>query len=362
MEELTGKNYQSHQNSNLSFVEGLNVITGTSTHGKSSIIRMIQWVIENRPLGDDFVSWFSGPKETTSVELSFDDCDVKKERKTGKNIYYLGKEVYEAFRTEVPEPIKDKINMSDINVQSQHQPYFLINDTSGEVARKMNEFVGLDIIDSTTKNIASFIKEVNRKITDLDERRIKLDNDLQKFAYIDDISTFIIELRLRVEHHKKTWQNQTSIGRLIESSREIEKETQQIKKIIELDVPVKRILSKIADREITHKHFLSLQSLTNTLRDVTEDREAEKEWLKINIPYSMIMRKVDESLEIDRKVKHLSNYVVELKKVGENLATETYGLEELKSDYLNLLQKHKLCPVCDTPMTDKLITKIKEKI
>ncbi len=359
LEEMTGRNFQSHQCSNLSFVEGLNVIRGTSTHGKSSIIRMIGWVIDNRPLGDDFVSWFAKKKETTSAELIFDDCSITKERRSGKNIYSDGKDVYEASRADVPEPVREAINMSDINIQTQHQPYFLINDTSGEVARKMNEFVGLDIIDTASKKAASLIRNTTEKISELEERKNSLDKELQEFAYIDDIATFIIELRLRVEYYEKAWQNQSSVGRLIESIKEIDTETRQLKKTIELEKPVKAILNKIYDRGISYKRFTELQSLINSLREVEEDLKDEGEWLKIRIPYSMMIKKEENLMELEKKKIRLGNMVEELKNINSRMAEEKDNLKSLAEDYKDLFRKNKVCPFCGTVLTPKTFDRIK---
>lgn len=49
------ENFQSHENTHIDFDMGLNIIIGESNNGKSSILRAMDWVVDNQPLGTDFI-------------------------------------------------------------------------------------------------------------------------------------------------------------------------------------------------------------------------------------------------------------------------------------------------------------------
>ena len=48
---LSIKNWQSHKDTKLDFVNGVNVIIGVPNSGKTAVLRALLWLIENRPKG-----------------------------------------------------------------------------------------------------------------------------------------------------------------------------------------------------------------------------------------------------------------------------------------------------------------------
>ena len=122
--------FQGHKNSTVEFCGGLNVIGGTSDSGKSSIVRAIRWVTENRPSGDSIKNWYCEKNDKVSVNIEMSEGTVGKERTDGKVKYLInskkGFSEYEAVRSDVPQEVTDLFNLSEINLQTQHDPYFLL--------------------------------------------------------------------------------------------------------------------------------------------------------------------------------------------------------------------------------------------
>jgi len=54
VEKITIKNFQSHEETELQFSSGVNVIVGSSDSGKSAILRALKWVVQNKPSGTAF--------------------------------------------------------------------------------------------------------------------------------------------------------------------------------------------------------------------------------------------------------------------------------------------------------------------
>ena len=67
------QNFQSHKDSYLRFSNGINIISGQSNNGKTSLLRGLNWVITNRPQGIAFKSIFSDKKEICRVSLIIND-------------------------------------------------------------------------------------------------------------------------------------------------------------------------------------------------------------------------------------------------------------------------------------------------
>ncbi len=142
LQKIEINNFQSHKNSVLEFDKGVNIIVGTSDSGKSSIMRAINKVLRNRPLGDGFCSYWGGK---TSILLQTENVEIEW-TKSNPDAYRLNDTEFKAFGTDVPEEIKQELNMDLVNIQNQHDSSFLISKSPGEVAQHFNKIAHLENI------------------------------------------------------------------------------------------------------------------------------------------------------------------------------------------------------------------------
>ena len=149
------RNFQSHKKTFLKFNKGLNVVSGKSDSGKSAIKRVIKWITENKPSGDSFRSHWGG---TVSAILKTDKNIIKKVRKKS-NAYYFNKKKFASCGREIPKEIKNTIKISDIGIQNQFDPPFLLSLSGGEVSKFINKIIDIDIIDKSIRNINKVIKK-----------------------------------------------------------------------------------------------------------------------------------------------------------------------------------------------------------
>lgn len=190
--KLTMQNYQGHEISTLEFASpGINAIVGKNGHGKSSVFRALRSV----PLGDSLYR----RKRTRETRVTLDGCT--KGYVKSKNIYDVDGTEFKALRNLIPKEVTDRLGLKEVNFRSQHQPYFLLHDSPGAVARAMNELTDLGVIDyisSALKAEAASLKgakdtkkaEIGRiraKITALDwaveaDEDLKVVEGLQAFA------------------------------------------------------------------------------------------------------------------------------------------------------------------------------------
>ena len=154
IKSLSLVNFQSHEETKLDFVPGVNVIIGSSNSGKSALMRGLFWVLNNRPSGTAFVSHWNQdkkgePLDNTEVMVTTKDGgEVLRIRAKGLNAYLIDGKQAEAIRTDVPPEVLDVLNMNDINVQRQMDGPFLLSESSAEVARFFNRIIHLDVIDT----------------------------------------------------------------------------------------------------------------------------------------------------------------------------------------------------------------------
>lgn len=200
----------------LNLSPGVNVIIGSSDSGKSSIVRMLKWVVENKPQGDEFRNEFLDPKELVAgwVETS-EGVRVAREKAKGVNQYTYttpGAEpvLLEALRTDVPQEIKDLLRLGETNIQSQHpnDQYFMLTLTPGKVAKKLNEVAGLEVMDNAITKINSMSREKNAELTVKTKDLGSIDFNLQKLEWVPEALSVLEDLLFKEEQikaHEKTF-------------------------------------------------------------------------------------------------------------------------------------------------------------
>ena len=196
IKNLNIENFQSHQNSNLEFDKGVNIIIGKSDVGKSAIRRALELVIQNKPNGDDYRSWWGGDTKVTLK--TFDNQEVVRLRTNSKNQYFLGDIEFNAFGQSVPEEIQKALNLNSINFQSQLDSPFLLSDTPGQVAAHFNKIARLDKIDIATANVNKYIKKIEQSISGSELNVEKKEKELSEFVDLISFEKELDEVEIKV--------------------------------------------------------------------------------------------------------------------------------------------------------------------
>lgn len=149
-------NFGSNHRIEIDFDPYVTCLTGESYTGKSWVVRALKWIALNRPSGIRFIRW--GSKKSV-VQAQFGKHVIKRVRSKTKNLYYLDRRKLEAFGNNVPDHIRRIINLSELNFQIQQEmphgegPLFWFALTPGQVSKRLNTIVNLDVIDQTLGNL-----------------------------------------------------------------------------------------------------------------------------------------------------------------------------------------------------------------
>jgi len=155
--KLTLSNFQIHQKpTTLDIPEGeITYVEGDSDTGKSSRLRAMRWLCENKPDGGSFVT-FKQPRGTNSlVRLEEDGHIIERERGKSKNLYRMDGETFEAFGRSVPEPIAKFLALSPYTFQLQGEVPFLIGASPTDAAKILSDACGLGVIDTAVQFVRS---------------------------------------------------------------------------------------------------------------------------------------------------------------------------------------------------------------
>jgi DNA repair ATPase RecN len=271
-------NFQSHLRTKLDLSEGVNVIVGPSDGGKSAIFRAINWVLTNRPLGDDFRSNRGGE---TAVTISVDDLNVTR-AKDDQNLYeILDSSFYvttlRAFGTDVPEEITKILNMGKINMQSQMDAPFLLADSSGEVARTLNQIVNLEEIDASLSEASKRIRsiETSYKMDSILSESIQ--KRIEEYDYLEEMELAVSELEAKEAMLKSVKSEIQLTEDFIIRYQKLLFTLPEVQKVIDLEPKVDEILNDILDYARSIEEINYITGMIDTLILLIKMREEAEE-------------------------------------------------------------------------------------
>lgn len=180
------RNFQAHRRTKLEFAPGVNAIAGASDQGKSSIIRALRWVVENRPAGDSFRSNFAGEQDTEVTVETTEGETVTRTKGQKTNSYSVNGKELKAMGQSVPEEVSAALRLSSVNFQHQMDAPFLLSLGSSKLSQYLNEVAGLDAIDRATSNIRKRILGNSQDQRTIEAQKTATAIALEKFQGLDE--------------------------------------------------------------------------------------------------------------------------------------------------------------------------------
>lgn len=198
IEAVQLKGWQSHVDSNFNLGPGLNVITGPSDAGKTSIIRAVRWVAFNDPAGEAFVNAAVGGT-TVVIKLS-NGVTVEKRRRSGKTAYMLqlspGDEPKIFEKSEVPEEVKTVLGIikqsfgdfvATLNFSFQLDAPFLISEPPSAGAKILGRIAGTEVIDLAIKSVAKDNYKANQERLQANKDIERIGKELKDFEDLETL-------------------------------------------------------------------------------------------------------------------------------------------------------------------------------
>lgn len=279
------KNFQSHKNTEIEFeFPGVNVIVGESDTGKTSILRALNWVINNRPNGIDFIragSSFSKVTVITEEEIACDDPFIITRCKGKKNYYRLkfGEEdfLYKAFGSNPPEEISRAFNMTDINFQRQMDSPFLLSLSSGEAARYINKIVRLDIIDKAQSQISKEEREKRTLFNGYQETEKELKQQLKKYRGLNKLDELLLYVEALERKANKLEDEIEEIEKILDSIQIKKQQIKGLKGIDKIDIDLNSLEKKVRAKELLNKEVRILQDTVKRIQ-IAQNNKKQLEW------------------------------------------------------------------------------------
>jgi len=338
VEKLQIRNCGSNKKLDIEFGERVTTIIGKSFIGKSWTLRAMRLVARNKPSGTSYINWDA---DKASVRLIVDGNKITRTRSSSVNIYKLNNnKPYEAFRGEVPEDIANILNLSDINFHGvntlgQHEPPFWFCETAGEVSRKLNSIVNLEVIDSTLSNIKTKLNKAKLTIEVIEGDLETASEEKKNLDYIDELDENLVE----VENLQKTTNEKaieyTTLNELLQLvSKYREKKDNRLGYVL----CGKQVLSKGDLYRSVANQVKSISELVNSAEQLRKDIDAKPPSLKPleNLKVIAKNKTIEYELLIDL-VETLENH-------RERKCQAQKNLNELKKELVKAMSGR--CPLC----------------
>jgi exonuclease SbcC len=323
------KNFQSHASTELEFSPNVNVIMGTSNSGKSAIIRAFRWCLTNKPKGFGFRRHNIKNKEITSSAIMLEDGSSISRRRnaTSTNEYLIIKEdqtVLEAMRGIVPEEVSQLTNLTSLNIQSQFTPYFLIADTAGEVARTLNEYTGLEIIDKVLQAANGAVSTASSMVNSLDTQIQEQTAELADLEYIVKLKDPVNTLQQKIDRYQQKCAHSDNLLPMITAIQSLITEKSEASKIIKYKKKVERVAEKL---NVAKERRSKITELWLWIQWFIEEEASLERAKKVIVQKDTALRLEKRLLEyndIKKQRKNLTETVIELKEaVAQQKTLET---------------------------------------
>jgi exonuclease SbcC len=177
------ENIQKHKSLTLN-LDKVNVITGATDTGKTSVLRGLLWCLANNESGENLVN--NDGATACSVTVTADGHEVERSWSKSKNAYRLDSKTFTTFRTSVPEPISKLLNITPLNIQERRDLPFMVYYKASECASQFSEMLDLDEIDSVITNINRAVKAKTECKDKAAGHKKTLEQSLQKYAKLDE--------------------------------------------------------------------------------------------------------------------------------------------------------------------------------
>lgn len=302
-------NIQKHKNLTLN-LDKINVITGATDTGKTSVFRGLLWGLTNNEAGDNLIN--NEGAKSCSVLINVDGHEVERSWTKSKNAYRLDSKEFTTFRTTVPTPIADILNMTDLNVQGRRDLPFMVYYKASECANQFSEMLDLEEIDSTISNVNKAVKQKTELVDTLKQQVKQYEDALKQYDKVDDAVKALAELGLL---RGKLLQVEDRLNALLSLRKQVSDAQEAF------------------DRTVNPYHAITtlrcLESLQKQYEEVVDRYEDLAEIKESADHYAETLRRVCSADKADREFKKVTDIVAK----GKDIRTQIDALTELKQQY-----------------------------
>jgi DNA repair protein SbcC/Rad50 len=330
IQSLEIQNRQSHENTRLDFHEGVNIVVGRGTSGKSAILRALRWPLENTSGTSQISRWIMREPKGKSKDLVLDgessvtitkpQGTLRRFRNPEANGYEINGKTLKAVGTGVPEEAKDFFNLSDINIQGQHDPHFLISLPGSQVSAYLNRVVGIEEIDRYMKAAASCIRTAKLEHKALIDAQEADQKALETLAWIDGIQGQLDALdALQTLKDGKDGKLQ-SLSVLVATMQDLKAKGEQASRVANLEAKFLEAKRTAQAVQGVSARLVSVSRLVSAWETATTARNKAAKVAKLSDALEACIRIEAEEIGASERLRRLEAWATSYRTVKESLS------------------------------------------
>ncbi|TYQ13312.1 UNVERIFIED_CONTAM: AAA domain-containing protein [Acetivibrio alkalicellulosi] len=380
------ENFQSHEDTSISFSDGLNVIVGSSDHGKSAIVRAIKWVLYNEPRGNDYIRQGANFARVT-LDIS-NGYIITRERGPSKNRYILknpegNSSVFEGFGNEIPlevvaahgipKVILDADKNSILNIGGQLEGPFLISETGSFRAKAIGKMTGLHILDKSIKDSVTDLRRENQtkerigvEIKDVEDKLLEF-KDIEVLKEKLDISVGIIaRLEDYIKRIEALEKKRFELNEIYKKREQVKEALKSLDKLNECEINLKSIQlaqTRLSVAKGIQKRLFEVMQIIKDMNRVLYETEKVSEGISCikvvyekalkyekikNLNFSLkailkdisiaqkVLENTDSAKEVEVMVKKIENSCMNVDKLSVSLERYLTCSKEIKTIEMQL--------------------------
>ena len=364
IEKVRLKDFQSHKDSEFDFIPGINVITGVSGVGKSSVIRALNYVFTNKkPNGVEYKR--RPDAKGFEIDVVVDGHTIKRIKSAKINEYQIDGESYKDIGTSVPDKLYSatnirpiKVGTDEFNVQlaKQFDPHFLMFLPDSSKVKFLNRLSGAHILDIA-------LKDTNKDIAQLDKSKAINSSELlgvsDKINYLLDI---IGPIQNVIKDAKEKYDMLVESVSRLQSLKELKAKLDEFNRQKHIFDSQQLVLSKVNvdgfDFRIDRLNKLKAlyNSYFNTLKNINIVSETIKKIDSIDI--DLLLNKTKKLDNMNKNLVLYKEWSFNNIKLLNDINANSQEIQASITRVKEFLENNPRCPTCNSTITKQKINKI----
>lgn len=354
------RNFESFEEADIDFSDGLNILIGKSHCGKTTIVNAISWVLFNNLPDNGFIR---DEKKPCSVEVCFDDFSIRREKSAKENIYVITKsgksEKFSSVGNTVPEVIQTMTGIKElqvdgdytinVNIASQKEPLFVIDSSGHSRSKLIGRLSKANIVDSM---IQDFNRDSRNCTSSMKSSQLKLDeykSSLEKLSHVEHDMKLIKKAKEQYAETEKKIRDRDAWISLRDRKNRVKKSYSALKALLQ---PTKTALERSLSIDVDLA--INLISAKKDLSEMKSNYKRMKQWLeKINSALekasSIDVSLAEKLISTKKNSTDIQNNQDTLKKKLKDIE---YNLARSESEFSELIKREDKCPICKRSLTD----------
>lgn len=353
------KGLQSHSDSTVEFTSGVNVILGETNAGKTALIRALQWIFQNRPLGTGLTQ--QGSKECIAT-VETDRGTASRVRKKGFNGYIVGESEFKEIGSSIPPELVSVLDIRDVNLQEQLQPHFLITQPAGQISKYVSELLGFHVTDkmvAAVKSKASALKGERSRIAEDIEAA---EQEIILYAGIDRIDAMLSE----IDKMDKTRQGLAdSANRLSSMLSSLQSNNSDLSELVSQVAPISERISylsevvdslnqKFGEYSAQSESIKGLGSSLSKIEDAKKFLSSRSDALlfvdgvihDMSGKFDLLSKMVGRILGVQSAIEAVDGISTQISLSLRQKDALDSDIGQVKSEYVGMLEASGSCPLC----------------